>query len=223
MINRPQISARPRPDQRRLRMAMVRNQIESRGIKSQRVLAAMREVPRHLFIQEAMSLHAYDDAALPIGYGQTISQPYTVAKMSELLETEPGMRVLEIGAGCGYQAAVLAHAGCIVYGIERIRELYAATAQRMKRLGFGRVYLHCGDGSLGLAPAAPFERILVSAGAPKIPEPLVAQLAEGGILLVPVGERRAQRLLRIRRVNGKIYVEDAGGAIFVDLIGSHGW
>lgn len=223
MINRPQIAARPRPDQRRLRMAMVRNQIEGRGIKSQRVLAAMREVPRHMFIQEAMSLHAYDDAALPIGYGQTISQPYMVAKMSELLETEPGMRVLEIGAGCGYQAAVLAHAGCIVYGIERIRELYIAATQRMKRLGFGRVYLHCGDGSLGLAPAAPFERILVSAGAPKIPEPLVTQLAEGGILLVPVGERGSQRLLRIRRVNGKIYVEDVGGAIFVDLVGSHGW
>ena len=223
MINRPQMAASPRPDYRRLRMAMAREQIEGRGIKSQRVLAAMREVPRHLFVQEAMSLHAYEDAALPIGYGQTISQPYTVARMSELLETEPGMRVLEIGAGCGYQASILAHAGCIVYGIERIREIYRAAAQRLKRLGIGRVHLHYGDGSLGLPAAAPFERILVSAGAPAIPEPLARQLAEGGILLVPVGNRDGQRLLRIRRRNGKIYEEDVGGAVFVDLVGSYGW
>lgn len=202
---------------------MVRNQIEGRGIKSQRVLAAMREVPRHLFIQEALSLHAYDDSALPIGYGQTISQPYMVAKMSELLAAEPGMRVLEIGAGCGYQAAVLAQLGCVVYGIERIREIYQTTVTRLKRLGIGRVHMHYGDGSLGLPPAAPFERILVSAGAPQVPQPLVRQLAEGGILLVPVGGKQAQRLLRLTRMNGKIISEDMGAAVFVDLVGSHGW
>ncbi len=202
---------------------MVRNQIESRGIKSQRVLAAMREVPRHLFVQEALSLHAYDDSALPIGYGQTISQPYMVAKMSELLAAEPGMRVLEIGAGCGYQAAVLAQLGCVVYGIERIREIYQTTVTRLKRLGIGRVHMHYGDGSLGLPPAAPFERILVSAGAPQVPQPLARQLAEGGILLVPVGGKQAQRLLRLTRMNGKIISEDMGAAVFVDLVGSHGW
>lgn len=223
MRNRPQFAAAHRPDYRRLRIAMVRDQLESRGIQSQRILDAMRDVPRHLFIQEAMSFHAYEDAALPIGHGQTISQPYTVAKMTELLQTEPGMRVLEIGSGCGYQAAVLARAGCIVYGIERIREIYQDATLRMRWLGESRVHLRCGDGSLGLPPAAPFERILVSAGAPSIPSPLVRQLGEGGILLVPVGERQRQRLLRIQRRNGKIYSEDVGGATFVDLVGSHGW
>lgn len=223
MTNAQAPFARARPDPRRLRQAMVRNQIESRGISSPAVLAAMQAVPRHLFIQEALFLHAYEDAALPIGYGQTISQPYMVARMSEMLETQPGMRCLEIGAGCGYQAAVLAQMGCIVYAVERIRELYQSATARLKRLGYDRVHLHYGDGSIGLGPAAPFDRILVSAGAPKVPEPLLRQLAEGGVLLVPVGNRQNQRLLRLRRENGKIISEDVGGAIFVDLVGSYGW
>lgn len=211
------------PDFRRLRLAMVRDQIEARGITHTGVLEAMRELPRHMFVQEALALHAYDDTALPIGYGQTISQPYMVARMTEALKPEAGMRTLEIGCGSGYQAAVLACLGCTVYGIERVREIYRGTLARIRRLGLHRVHLHCGDGTLGLVQAAPFERILVSAGGPRIPEPLVDQLAEGGILVIPVGQPRRQRLVRLTKQGARLVQEDMGGAIFVDLIGSHGW
>lgn len=210
-------------DPRRLREAMVRNQIESRGVSNPDVLAAMRTVPRHQFVQPALALHAYDDTALPIGYGQTISQPFIVARMCELLEPEPGMRVLEVGSGCGYQAAILSTLGCSVYGIERVREIYQQALRRMRALGLHRVHLHCGDGTLGLATAAPFDRIIVSAGGPEIPKPLLGQLADGGILLIPVGAPRHQRLMRARKSGGRIQLEDFGAVIFVDLVGSHGW
>lgn len=210
-------------DFRRLRLAMVRDQIEARGVTHAGVLAAMRELPRHMFVQEALALLAYDDTALPIGYGQTISQPYMVARMTELLKPETGMRTLEIGCGSGYQAAVLACLGCTVYGIERVREIYSNTLARIRRLGLHRVHLHCGDGTLGLAQAAPFDRILVSAGGPRIPEPLVDQLADGGIMVIPVGQPRRQRLVRLKKVGPRLAQEDMGGAGFVDLIGSHGW
>lgn len=202
---------------------MVRDQIEARGVKHPDVLAAMREVPRHCFVQPALGLHAYDDTALPIGYGQTISQPFMVARMSELLQAEKGMRILEVGSGCGYQAAVLAAMGCTVYGIERVREIYLASLTRLRRLGFHRVHLHCGDGTLGLLTAAPFDRIIVSAGGPEVPKPLISQLAEDGLLMIPVGPQHGQRLVRIRKANGQIYTEDFGGAVFVGLIGCHGW
>lgn len=199
-------------------------QIEARGVRDPLVLAAMRQVPRHLFVQEALAVHAYDDTALPIGYGQTISQPYTVARMSELCELQRGLRVLEIGAGCGYQMAVIAAMGCTVYGIERVREIYEATAARLRHMGLRHAHVHRGDGTLGLSPAAPFDRIIVSAGGPEIPEPLVNQLAESGIMVIPVGSaQRRQRLVRIRKLSGKAYMEDLGPAVFVDLIGSHGW
>lgn len=211
-------------DPKRQRLRMVKEQIEARGITDKRVLAAMRVVPRHLFVQEALAAHAYDDAALPIGYGQTISQPFMVARMSELLEIEQGMRVLEVGSGCGYQMAVLAAMGCAVYGMERVREIYQATLARLRRMRIIHTQLFLGDGTLGLAPAAPFDRIVVSAGGPQIPPPLVAQLGNGGILVIPVGsEQRKQRLVRLRKQNGKIHTEDLGMAVFVDLIGNHGW
>lgn len=216
--------APPGLDPKRQRLRMVKEQIEARGITDKRVLAAMRVVPRHLFVQEALAMHAYDDAALPIGYGQTISQPFMVARMSELLEIEAGMRVLEVGSGCGYQMAVLAAMGCVVYGMERVREIYLTTLARLRQMHLIHTQLFLGDGTLGLAPAAPFDRIVVSAGGPQIPPPLVAQLANSGILVIPVGStQRKQRLVRLRKHNGKVYTEDLGMAVFVDLIGNHGW
>lgn len=203
---------------------MVRNQLEARGIRNQHVLAAMSRVPRHLFVQEALAAHAYDDSPLPIGYGQTISQPFMVARMSELLMPEPGLRVLEIGAGCGYQAAVLAAMGCVVYTIERVRPIYNVTLSRLRLLHIRNVQLHYGDGTLGLPQAAPFDRIIVSAGGPAIPPPLVAQLDDKGIMLIPVGPvSRSQRLIRLHKNGHKIQTEDMGPAIFVDLVGDHGW
>lgn len=168
-------------DPRRLRLRMVR-ELAARGITDGRVLDAMSRVPRHLFVPEGLRSRAYEDCPLPIGYGQTISQPSTVALMSQMLETSPGMRVLEVGTGSGYQAAVLA------------------------------------------AIAAPFDRIIVTAGGPQIPRPLLEQLAVDGIMLIPVGARpRTQRLMRIMRRQGRLCSEDLGPAVFVDLVGDHGW
>lgn len=203
---------------------MVRELQERRGISHPLVLEAMRKVPRHLFVQEALRAHAYEDTFLPIGYGQTISSPYMVARMCELLEPGRGVRVLEIGAGCGYQMAVLAAMGCIVYGIERVREIYRSTLYRLKHLGLRHAHLYFGDGTLGMLPAAPFDRIIVAAGGPRIPPPLLQQLEEGGLMVIPVGPLpRQQRLLRVHKSNNRIYTHDCGPAIFVDLIGNHGW
>ncbi len=212
-------------DPRILRASMVRNLQENAGITDTQVLAAMNAVPRHDFVQEAFRMQAYEDRPLPIGYGQTISQPSTVALMTQLLRVEKGMRVLEIGTGSGYQAAVLAYLGCRVYTVERIPELFAATrvllTQHMK---IKNIYMKKDDGTLGLPEAAPYDRILVTAGGPEIPKPLVRQLDEGGIMLIPVGEqKRAQRLMQVRRENGSVLVKDMGSAVFVDLVGSHGW
>lgn len=212
------------PDPRRLRSRMVREQIEARGVANPAIIAAMLAVPRHLFVPEAMTAHAYDDAALPIGYGQTISKPYAVARMTEALEVESGARVLEVGAGSGYQAAVLAAMGCVVFCIERLPLLYKTTAARLRQMGLRDIHVHRGDGTLGLPQAAPFERILVSAGGPEAPRPLIGQLAENGVMVIPVGERpRSQRLLRFRKSRGRVFSEDLGPAEFVDLVGDHGW
>lgn len=202
---------------------MVRDQIEARGVADPAVLAAMREVPRHCFVQEALAMRAYDDTALPIGYGQTISQPYIVARMSELLQPEAGLRALEIGSGCGYQAAVLAAMGLSVHGIERVAEIYQGALARLRRLGYRRAHLHYGDGTRGLPTAAPFDRIIVSAGAPAIPKPLLDQLGEYGIMVIPVGQPGRQRLVRVRKRDSKVRMEDFGGVVFVDLVGVHGW
>lgn len=208
----------------RLRMRMVREQLEKRGISDARVLKAMSRVPRHLFVSESFAAHAYTDTPLPIGHGQTISQPFMVARMLELLALEPGMRVLEIGLGSGYQAAIMASMGCTVFGIERIRELCLLATARLRSLGLRSVSTYNGDGTLGMPLGAPFERIIVAAGAPAVPRPLAEQLADGGILLIPVrADRQGQRLLRLTKNQGKITEEDMGPAIFVNLIGDHGW
>lgn len=210
-------------DPRRQRARMVR-QLAARGITDQNVLAAMGSVPRHLFVQEALRARAYEDTALPIGYGQTISQPSTVAHMTQLLEVFSGCRVLEIGTGSGYQTAVLAALGCAVFTIERLRELYLHTRQLFRSLGLRRVHAQLGDGTLGLPDAAPYDRIIVTAGGPEVPRPLLSQLDDGGILLIPVGTKpRNQRLLRLEKRGNHIGKTDLGPAIFVDLVGDHGW
>lgn len=211
-------------DPRRLRERMVQEQLIRRGIQDPAVLKAMRAVPRHLFVQEALRAQAYEDTPLPIGYGQTISQPYIVARMSELLETRPGMRVLEIGTGSGYQAMVLAAMGCTVFTVERIRELYTVTSALLRHLKPRGIHTKRDDGTLGMPEAAPFDRIIVTAGGPEVPLPLVEQMEDHGILVIPVGgQRRAQRLLRVRKDDGTVTTEDMGGVVFVDLVGNHGW
>jgi len=172
----------------RMRQDMVRTQIEARGVRDERVLTAMREVPRHLFVPREMWASAYDDRPLPIGEGQTISQPYIVGLMSELLGVGPGDRVLEIGTGSGYQAAVLAAMGCEVYSIE-IRESLARSAQeRLEAAGYPDVHLRVGDGYQGWEEAAPFAGIIVTAAPERIPEPLLEQLTLGGRMVIPVGD-----------------------------------
>jgi len=212
------------PDMRINRERMVREQIEARGIRDPSVLKAMRSVKRHLFVAEAFYSRAYEDGPVPIGYGQTISQPYIVALMSELLEARPGMRVLEIGAGSGYQAAVLAAMGLTVFSVERIRELFLATRELLHGLALRKVYMKLDDGTLGLPEAAPFDRVIVTAGGPSVPPPLLDQLEDPGILVIPVGERRrTQQLVRVIKENGKTYTENKGAVSFVDLVGAHAW
>ena len=209
---------------KRNRDRMLTEQIMARGIDSERVLAAMSAVPRHLFVDEAMAAEAYEDYPLPIGLGQTISQPYVVALMSQLLEAAPGAKVLEIGTGSGYQAAVLAEMGLDVYTVERMRELYMRTSTLLRKLKYFHIACRLGDGTLGWPEEAPFERILVTAGGPFIPEPLLEQLSDPGILLMPVGARaREQQLVRVHKQAGEISRENLGAVSFVDLVGNHGW
>lgn len=203
---------------------MVREQIAARGITDPAVLHAMKTVPRHLFVEEGLLPRAYGDHPLPIGFGQTISQPHIVALMSQLLEAEAGMRVLEIGTGSGYQAAVLDAMGLDVYTVERLRELYFRTSSLFMRLRLLSIRMKLDDGTLGWPDAGPFDRIIVTAGGPEIPEPLIAQLADPGILVIPVGEgRAAQKLVQVRKTDGKVTVETKNSVAFVDLVGKHGW
>lgn len=211
-------------DLKRNRERMVREQIEARGVTHPLVLKAMRVVPRHLFVQEALRARAYDDNPLPIGFGQTISQPYIVALMSELLEPAPGLTVLEIGTGSGYQAAVLAEMGLEVSTVERIRELHVAARKRLEDLRYFKARCKLDDGTVGWKEYAPFDRIIVTAGGPEIPGPLVMQLADPGLLVIPVGKsKRQQELILVRKRDGKATVQRKGGVTFVDLVGAHGW
>jgi protein-L-isoaspartate(D-aspartate) O-methyltransferase len=203
---------------------MVREQIAGRGVRDEAVLAAMRKVPRHLFVEEALHGKAHGDHPLPIGHGQTISQPYIVALMSELLEAGPGMTVLEIGTGSGYQAAVLAEMKLQVYSVERLRELYERAGGLLMRLRYRTIRLKLSDGTEGWPECGPFDRIIVTAGGPLVPKPLVAQLADPGLLVIPVGgQRRGQRLVLVRKERGEIIQENRENVAFVDLVGSHGW
>lgn len=199
-------------------------QIEARGVSDDRVLSAMRRIPRHLFVDEALQAQAYGDHPVPIGFGQTLSQPYIVALMSMLLVVRPQMRILEIGAGSGYQAAVLAAMGADVFTVERIQQLYMVARKRLLEMRYFNVRVKLDDGTLGWTDEGPFDRIIVTAGGPEVPEPLLEQLTDPGIMVIPVGRtKREQRLLRIFKKEGRIYQEDQGCVAFVDLVGSHGW
>jgi protein-L-isoaspartate(D-aspartate) O-methyltransferase len=193
--------------------------LRSDGVKDERVLGALRELPRHLFIDEALASRAYEDTALPIGNAQTISQPWVVARMTEaLLEHGTPAKVLEIGTGSGYQAAVLAMLGLEVYTVERIDELLRTARRRFRQLRLELRTRH-DDGRLGWAEFAPFDAILVTAGAAALVPALLGQLAEGGTLVAPVGGASAQRLLRVRKVDGAAVQEDLGAVVFVPLVG----
>jgi len=208
---------------RRLREKMVSTQIEARGIHDQRVLEAMRKVARHLFVGEALQDQAYGDFPLPIGEGQTISQPYIVAEMTQGLELTKDDRVLEIGTGSGYQTTILAELALRVYTIERVRKLFITARKLLDQLGYHNIIAECSDGTLGWPDESPFEGIIVTAGAPEVPEKLVQQLTIGGRMVIPVGNRFSQTLLKIRRDEDGVHKTDLGGCRFVKLIGKHGW
>lgn len=194
------------------------------GIRDARVLEAMRAVPRHFFVPDALQSRAYGDHALPIAANQTISQPFIVARMTELLELNDRSRVLEIGAGSGYQTAVLARLAAQVYAIERIAELARAAQSRIRRLGIYNATIKCFDGTLGWSANAPYDAILVAAGGPEVPEPLTSQLQPGGRLVIPVGDsRESQRLVRVVKTDKGLAQEDHGPCAFVPLIGHYGW
>lgn len=205
------------------RRAMVEQQIRLRGIASPRVLDAMQRVPRHEFIPPEQRRAAYDDTPLSIGEGQTISQPFMVAAMAEALELSGGERVLEVGTGCGYQAAVLSLLAREVFTIETHASLAEEARNRLARLGYANVQVATGDGTLGWLDAAPFDAIVVTAAAPGVPPPLVEQLAEGGRLVIPVGPAEHQELRRVRKSGGIPSQEILYDCRFVPLVGQYGW
>jgi protein-L-isoaspartate(D-aspartate) O-methyltransferase len=197
--------------------------LRTRGIKNERVLRAMSQIPRHMFVEEALTSKSYGDHPLPILGGQTISQPYMVARMTELLEVTKDSRVLEIGTGSGYQAVILAQVAGLVFSIERIDELARLAKTRIRRLGIDNVIVRCTDGSRGWPEHAPYQSILAAAAAPQIPEVLISQLAVGGCLVMPVGTERNQQLVRVRRTATGSVTEHHGSVIFVKMIGCYGW
>ena len=211
-------------DYRIPRERMIERLRQHYGIGDVRVLDAMRAVPRHLFVPEALQSRAYGDHALPINANQTISQPYIVARMTELLELDDRSRVLEIGAGSGYQTAVLSRLAAQVYAIERIAELAREAQARIRQLGIYKATIKCFDGTLGWSAHAPYDAILVAAGGPDVPEPLLAQLKVDGRLVIPIGAtRESQRLVRVIRTEKGYAEEDHGACAFVPLIGHYGW
>lgn len=202
---------------------MLVRKIKSKGISDLRVLEAIQAVPRHAFLDNAFLEHAYQDKAFQIGEGQTISQPYTVAFQTELLQAQPGDRILEIGTGSGYQCSILVALGAQVYSIEYNRNLHRRAKSVLRQLGYRATLLH-GDGSLGLRDHAPYDGIVVTAGAPTVPEALLEQLAPGGRLVIPVGDRKRQEMLRLtKRPDGPIDRESFTGFSFVPLLGKDGW
>ena len=206
------------------RERMIRLLREHYKIADERVLRAMQDVPRDFFVPAALKAQSYKDNALPIAANQTISQPFIVARMTELLELNEQSKVLEIGAGSGYQTAILAKLAHKIYAVERIPQLAAEAQTRLERLGFSNITLRAGDGTLGWEIYAPFDAILAAAGSPNIPEPLLQQLKIGGKLVLPVGEnRQSQRLVCVTRTVKNFQTEDFGACSFVPLIGEHGW
>ena len=198
-------------------------QIQARGITDPGVLAAMRKVPRHLFVSEALADQAYGDFPMPIGEQQTISQPYIVAEMTQALALSANDRILEIGTGSGYQAAILAEMVYRVYTIERIHALFVKARRLFDRLHYHNIVTRYSDGTTGWRDESPFDAIIVTAGAPQIPQVLVRQLAMGGRMVLPVGSRYAQELIKLERDEGGIHQNSWGGCRFVKLVGEHGW
>jgi len=202
---------------------MVSTQIERRRVTDERVLEAMRRVPRHRFVPDHLRAEAYTDQALPIGYGQTISQPYIVATMLEALKLQGHEKALDIGAGSGYQTALLSLLAREVIGIERIPELARAAAARLAALGYDNALVVEGDGTAGMEEAAPFDAIIVAAGSPEVPKPLIRQLASGGRLVIPVGDRHLQKIVTVRKTADGVEMQDGIGCVFVPLLGEYGW
>jgi protein-L-isoaspartate(D-aspartate) O-methyltransferase len=210
-------------DYKLARERMVKNQLIPRGIADEHVLRAMGKVQRHLFVEEALVGEAYNDHPLPIGHKQTISQPYIVALMTEALELTGKEKVLEIGTGSGYQTAILAELSDKVYTVERIAPLLERSKSLLQSLGYRNVYFKAYDGTLGWEDFSPFDAIMVTAGAPNIPDPLRKQLADGGRMIIPIGNRYSQDLIKVTRRKDRFGEKNLGGCRFVDLIGEHGW
>jgi len=206
-----------------LRKSMVNAQLKGRGIKDERVLAVFSAVARHEFVPPELMRSAYEDCPLSIGSGQTISQPYMVALMTELLSLKPQDRVLEIGTGSGYQTAILAKLAACVYSVERIEKLANATKTRLQNMGYRNIHIHLGDGSLGLEEFKPYDAIIVTAAAPEVPASLLGQLKEGGRLVVPVGRRMAQALMCYEKKEANIQAKEICDCIFVPLLGQEEW
>ena len=207
-----------------LREQMVVNQVERRGVKDSRVLKAMREVPRQIFVPLESRDFAYADNPIQIGLGQTISQPYIVGLMTELLRVGSGDKVLEVGTGSGYQAAVLGELAAEVHTVERYSELALSAEARLSGLGYTNIHVHTGDGSQGYPPAAPYDRIIVTAASPSVPPALKEQLADGGRLVIPVGNRYSSQVLEIHDRRGEAFsVLKHISVVFVPLIGEEGW
>jgi protein-L-isoaspartate(D-aspartate) O-methyltransferase len=206
------------------RRAMIETQLRRRGVRDARVLDAMFHVPRHEFVVPGLVGRAYEDRPLPIGAAQTISQPYIVAVMTEAARVEPGDKILEVGAGSGYQAAILAYLGAKVYAIERNPTLAEATGRRLARLGYAGIEVICGDGTEGYAEAAPYQVIMVTAASPsKVPPALLDQLADGGSMVIPVGSRQQQELQLIFKHENELVTRVLDPCQFVPLIGKYGW
>lgn len=205
------------------RERMLKTQLIPRGIKDPLVLQAMNKIPRDRFVEEALVGEAYNDHPLPIGHQQTISQPYIVALMTEALELTGKEKTLEIGTGSGYQTALLAELSWKVYTVERIRDLMVSARNTLAALGYDSILFKAYDGTLGWKEFEPYDAIIVTAGAPGIPQPLVDQLAEGGRLIVPTGGKFSQDLIKLTKKKGDFIMENLGGCRFVDLIGVHGW
>ena len=207
----------------RQRQDMVRRQIEARGVTDPKVLAAMQKVPRHLFVSDALRDQAYGDFPLPIGEQQTISQPYIVAEMTQALQPGKDDRILEIGTGSGYQAAILAEIVFRVYTIEKIYPLYTKSRKIFDKLRYHNIVTRYSDGTSGWEDESPFDGIIVTAGSPGIPQPLISQLAVGGRMVIPVGDLYSQELIKIYKDEHGIHKTNLGGCRFVKLVGEHGW
>lgn len=210
-------------DYRIAREKMVKSQLVPRGITDQGVLKAMRRIPRHLFLEEALVGEAYNDHPLPIGHRQTISQPYIVALMTQALELTGKEKTLEIGTGCGYQTAILAELSEKVYTIERIRLLMEEARALLAELNCLNIIFSAFDGTTGWKEYEPYDAVMVTAGAAKIPQPLLEQLADGGRMIIPIGDKTSQELIKITRDKDHYDKKSLGGCRFVDLIGIHGW